>query len=185
MTTIFIIHGAFSNPEENWFPWLKQKLEDLHHKVIVPQFPTPENQSLDNWNKIFADYENEIDDDTIFVGHSLAPAYLLSVLERVNQPIKGAFFISGCLRLLGDTTFDSINKTFVDKEFDWLKIKQNCRQFFVYHSDNDPYVPEECANELAGKLGLEPKIIKNAGHFNKAAGYIKFEMLLDDIKSLL
>lgn len=185
MTAIFIIHGAFGNPEENWFPWLKQKLEELDHEVIVPKFPTPENQSLDNWNNIFADYENKIDGSAIFVGHSLAPAFLLSVLERINQPIRGAFFISGCLRLLGDKTVDSINRTFVDKEFDWLKIKQNCRHFFVYHSDNDPYIPMECANELAGKLGIKPKIIKDAGHFNEDSGHTKFEILLDDIKSLL
>ncbi|MCK5476385.1 MAG: serine hydrolase family protein [Candidatus Aenigmarchaeota archaeon] len=185
MTKIFLIHGAFGNPEENWFPWLKQKLEELNHEVIVPKFPTPENQSLENWNKIFAEYKNKIDENSIFVGHSLAPAFLLSILECINQPIKGAFFISGFSTLLGNETFDSINKTFVDKEFDWSKIKQNCKQFFIYHSDNDPYVPIECANELADKLDVKPKIIKNAGHFNEKAGYIKFEELFNDIKLLL
>lgn len=185
MTNFFIIHGAYGTPEENWFPWLKQKLEESGYEVIVPKFPTPEDQSLDNWNTTFSDYENKIDKDTIIIGHSLAPAFLLSVLERIDQPIKGAFFISGFLRLLGDNTIDSINKTFVDKEFDWSKIKQNCKQFFVYHSDNDPYVPIECATELADKLKIKPMIIKDAGHFNKASGYTRFELLLDDIKSLL
>jgi uncharacterized protein len=185
MTKIFIVHGALGNPEENWFPWLKQKLEALNYNVIVPKFPTPENQSLENWNKIFAEYENQIDENTIFVGHSLAPAFLLSVLERINTTIKCSFFISGFLKLLGDEKFDSINKTFVDKPFDWEKIKQNCKQFFVYHSDNDPYVPIECAEELADKLNTKLKIIKNAGHFNKEAGYLKFEELLKDIQSIL
>jgi len=65
------------------------------------------------------------------------------------------------------------------------KKKQNCKQFFIYHSDNDPYVPIECANELADKLGVKPKIIKNAGHFNEKAGYLEFEYLFNDIKQLL
>ncbi|MCF7866669.1 alpha/beta hydrolase [Candidatus Woesearchaeota archaeon] len=185
MTKIFLIHGAFGNPKENWFPWLKQKLEELNHEVIVPEFPTPENQSLENWNTIFAEYENQIDENTIFVGHSLAPAFLLSVLEHINVTIKGSYFISGFLKLLGNETFDSINRTFVDKTFDWSKIKQNCKQFFIYHSDNDPYVPIECANELADKLGAIPNIIKNAGHFNEEAGYIEFEELFNNIKPLL
>ena len=180
-----MIHGAFGNPTENWFPWLKQKLEELNHEVIIPQFPTPENQSLDNWNKVFDEYKNKIDENSIFVGHSLAPAFILSILEHVNMPIKGSFFISGFLKLLGNETFDSINKTFVEKQFDWSKIKQNCEQFFIYHSDNDPYVPAECAHELANKLDVEARIIKNAGHFNESAGYIKFEKLFDDIKPLL
>lgn len=185
MTKIILIHGAFGNPKENWFPWLKQKLEELNHKVIVPEFPTPENQSLEKWNAIFTAYENQIDEDTIFVGHSLAPAFLLTILEHIDVTIKGSFFISGFLKLLGNETFDSINRTFVDKTFDWSKIKQNCKKFFIYHSDNDPYVPVECANELADKLDVKPKIIKNAGHFNEKAGFFKFEELFDDIKPLL
>lgn len=185
MTKIFIIHGTLGNPQENWFPWLKQKLEELNQEVIAPEFPTPSNQSLENWNKIFSEYENQIDEDTIFVGHSLAPAFLLSVLERINITIKGSFFVSGFLKLLGIEPFDSLNKSFLNKTFNWQKIKQNCNQFFIYHSDNDPYVPLECANELANRLNVKPQIIRNAGHFNQKAGYIQFEKLFNDIKSLL
>ena len=37
--------------------------------------------------------------------------------------------------------FDEINKTFVETDFDREKIRENCKQFFVLHSNNDPYVP--------------------------------------------
>jgi uncharacterized protein len=185
MTKFFLIHGSFGNPEENWFPWLKQKLEELNHEVIVPKFPTPENQSLETWNTVFLEYESKIDEDSIFIGHSLAPAFLLSVLERINVPIKSSFFVSGFLKLSGNDLFDSINKTFIDKKFNWEKIKQNCNSFFIYHSDNDPYIPIEYANELADKLNVRLKIIKNAGHFNEKSGYVTFEELFKDIKSIL
>jgi predicted alpha/beta hydrolase family esterase len=46
MANIFIIHGSYGNPDENWFPWLKKELEQEGHKVFVPKFPTPEDQSL-------------------------------------------------------------------------------------------------------------------------------------------
>ena len=29
MTNAIIIHGAYGSPEENWFPWLKMKLEEI------------------------------------------------------------------------------------------------------------------------------------------------------------
>ncbi len=43
---VFIIHGAYGNPKENWFPWLKSELESLNHKVIIPEFSTPNEQNL-------------------------------------------------------------------------------------------------------------------------------------------
>ncbi len=185
MTNVFIIHGAYGDPEENWFPWLKSQLEKLNCRVFVPQFPSPKKQTLDNWFKIFKPYQQYLNRDTIIIGHSLGPAFLLSILEKLNQPIKAAFFISGFVGLLGNKDFDKINKTFVDKEFHWQKIKQNCPKFLIFHSDNDPYVPLEKAEQLAKILGVEVIIVKNAGHFNEEARYNKFALLLKKIKDEL
>jgi len=185
MTKVFIIHGSYGNPGENWFPWLKKELEGEGHNVFIPKFPTPADQSLDSWMNVLEPYFKEIDEDTIFVGHSLAPAFILSILEKINVKIKACFFVSGFLGLLGNEDFDKINKTFVTKDFDWNKIKENCAKFFMFHSDKDPYVPLEKAEELKEKLGAELIIIKNAGHFNTEAGYTQFEQLLEKIKQQL
>lgn len=182
MSKIFIIHGAFGSPNENWFPWLKKEQKALGHQVFVPRFPTPENQSLDSWEKVFNQYQEEIDEDTVFVGHSLGPAFILHILENLNVKIKAAFFASGFLGELGNKDFDQINQTFIAKDFDWEKIRKNCDNFFIYHSNNDPYVPLREAENLAKKLHVEPIIIEGAGHFNEAAGYTKFDKLLGDIK---
>ncbi len=185
MTNIFIIHGAYGNPEENWFPWLKSKLEKLNCRVFVPKFPTPENQSLQNWLKVFEDYKQYLSENSIIIGHSLGPAFLLNILENLDKPIKAAFFVSGFIGLLRNSDFDNINKSFVEKNFYWQKIKQNCPKFFVFHSDNDPYVPLEKANQFAKNLGVDLILVKNAGHFNEKAGYTKFDLILDKIKPLL
>lgn len=185
MTNIFIIHGSYGSPNENWIPWLKSELEKLNCKVFVPRFPTPENQTLENWLKIFNKYKNYLKKNSILVGHSLGPAFILNILERTNKSIKAAFFVSGFIDLLNNPNFDKINKTFVDKKFDWIKIKRNCKKFYLFHSDNDPYVPLKKAKRLAKKLDIQIIIIKNAGHFNEDAGYTKFDLLLDKIKNEL
>jgi len=182
MTNIIIIHGSYGNPDENWIPWLKSELEKLKCAVFVPKFPTPENQSLESWRKVFEKYKQHVNENTILIGHSLGPAFLLDLLEKLDKPVKSAFFISGFLELLGNPDFDEINKTFVDRDFDWDKIKNNCKKLYIYHSDNDPYVPIKKATELAEKLDSKVIEIKNAGHFNEKAGYNKFELLLEDIK---
>lgn len=182
MNNVFIIHGAYGNPEENWFPWLKGELEKLDYKVFVPKFPTPENQSLDSWTKVLKNYEKFIDENTIFVGHSIGVAFILRVLEKLDKKVKACFFLSGFLSLLGNPIFDNINKTFIDKKFNWRKIKENCNKFYIFHSDNDPYVPLKEAEIIANKLNIKVILVKNAGHFNEAAGYKKFNLLLDYIK---
>lgn len=183
MVNVFIIHGSYGHPEENWFPWLKKELENSGCKVFVPKFPTPENQSLKSWLDVFKKYENYLNEDSIVVGHSLGPAFLLSILEK--RKVKAAFFVAGFLSSAGNPKFDEVNKTFINKNFDWQKIKQNCKTFYVYHSDTDPYLPLAKGDDLAEKLGVKLKVIKNAGHFNKSAGYTKFPLLLDDIKNIL
>lgn len=182
MTKIFIIHGAYGSPAENWFPWLKSELEKLDCKIFVPEFPTPENQSLENWLKVFDDYNQYLDENSIVVGHSLGPAFLLSIIQGLDKPIKAAFFVSGFVDLLGSPDFDNINKSFTEKDFDWKMIKQNCPIFFVLHSDNDPYVPIEQAKKLAKNLDVDVTLVKNAGHFNGESGYVKFDLILEMIK---
>jgi len=160
---------------------LKSELEKQGYQVFVPKFPTPKNQTLENWLEVFERYKKYVNQKTIFVGHSIGVAFLLSVIEKLDKKIKATYLISGFIDLLGNPVFDKVNKTFVKKDFDWQKIKNNCQKFYLFHSDNDPYVPLEKAQKLAKKLDEKIILVKNAGHFNERAGYKKFELLLEKI----
>ena len=54
---VFIIHGWDGSPQNCWFPWLKKELEKIGYKVFIPKFPTPKNQTLDNWLDVFNKYK--------------------------------------------------------------------------------------------------------------------------------
>jgi uncharacterized protein len=185
MTNIFIIHGAYGHPNENWFPWLKSELEKLNCTVFIPKFPTPENQTLENWLKVFDKYKKYFNENTIVVGHSIGVAFLLNILEKKNIKIKAAFFISGFIGQLENQEFNKINNSFANKKFDFKKIKNNCEQFFIFHSDNDPYVPLKKAEELSKYFDVKITLVKNAGHFNERAGYKQFPLLLEKIKEIM
>ena len=182
MTNVFIFHGTGGYPEENWFPWLKRELEKLGCKVIVPKFPTPENQSLENWLEILNKSGQSMTEDTILVGHSLGGAFLLRVLEKYSVKFKAAFIVAAPIGALPIKNYESDKLFLGNFEFDWKKIKSHCRKFFIYHSDNDPYVSLGNGRELARNLGAKLIFIPNAGHFNKSAGYTTFEKLFEDIK---
>lgn len=182
MKTVFIIHGVEGYPEENWFPWLKGELETRGCNVIVPQFPTPEGQTLENWLEVLKPYEDLLD-GAIVIGHSLGVPFLLSVLEQ--HKVETAYFVSGFYTMPEGWQFYDGAKTFVHrelrKEFDFEAVRQNCGKFVVFHSDNDPYVSLDRAKLLARELGVEVRLVEGAGHFNSSAGYDKFEELLGEI----
>lgn len=187
MTNAIIIHGSGGYPEENWFPWLKSKLESIGINTYVPRFPLEEQQNLVNWMSEFDKYRKYLNEEAILIGHSLGPGFIFNILEDINFKIKAGFLVSSFIGLLNNGSptneyFNNLNKTFVDKEFNFTKIKENCRKFYIYYGDNDPYVPAEKPEYLVKVLGAECKVIKNGGHLNAEFGYTKFEELYEDIK---
>lgn len=177
-----IVHGAYGGPEENWFPWLKRELEKSGFEVAVPKFPTPKGQSLGNWMKVLGEFDEWFGEELVLVGHSIGPALILRKLEKLERPVKAAFLVAGFARQIGDERFDKLNGSFFERKFEWEKIKANCGHFEVFHSDNDPFVPLKFGEELAEGLGVNLTLVKGAGHFNRAAGYEKFPLLLERIR---
>ncbi|MBI5553373.1 MAG: serine hydrolase family protein [Candidatus Diapherotrites archaeon] len=180
MRNAFIFHGTGGFPEENWFPWLKQKLETNGFNVIIPRFPTPENQTPETWFHVFKQYEKIYSPDTILIGHSLGGSFLLRVLEKIPIQIKAAYLVATPIGIppiknwLSDLPFNG-------HPFEWKTIRSRAEKFTVFHSDNDPYVGLENGKELAKQLGVKLTFIPNAGHFNAKASYTSFEALYEKI----
>lgn len=185
-TNVFIFHGTEGYPEENWFPWLKQELEQKDCSVFVPQFPTPPivPAKIAEWFDVLKNYEKSIDENTILIGHSLGGIFTLRILEKLERPVKAAFFVGTPIGVRPIANYDRDN-SFSGFDFDWEAIKKKAQHFVVFQSDTDPYVGLENGKELANNLSVELSFVPNAGHFNKKAGYTKFEVLRDKILQIL
>ncbi len=181
--TVFILHGAYGNANENWIPWLKQELEHLGCSVITPTFPTPNEQSLDTWLKVLTPYKKQIQPDSILIGHSLGATFVLHLLEQYT--VGAAYLVAGFATRLNNPKFDLINATFVDHAFNWPAIKEHCSVIRLYHGDNDPYVSQQCAEQISQGLQVPVTMIPAGGHLNSAAGYQTFPLLLEQIKRYL
>jgi predicted alpha/beta hydrolase family esterase len=185
MAHFILIHGAYGSRNGNWFPWLRLELHRLGQHVHIPQFPTPAGQSLDSWMRAFKHYRRYLRPDTVLVGHSLGPAFIMSLIERQNRPVRAAFMIAGFIGKLGISEFDGLNTTFTDREFDWKKIRRNCKKFRFFASANDPYVPVEKVRQLARQVRRRPRVFKDAGHFNDECRFEGFDALIKEIRRLL
>jgi predicted alpha/beta hydrolase family esterase len=180
-----IVHGSYGTPEENWFPWLRTRLEKAGISVAAPHFPTPEGQDLDSWRQVLDTEVGQITEGCLLFGHSLGVAFLLDVLERSTVQAGALFSVSGFTGLLGLDEFDSVNRTFVEREFDWPRIRSAVRQSFVYQGEDDPYVPQRWGQFLTEALGAERRVIPKGGHLNLEAGYDHFDLLWKDVEKVL
>ncbi len=184
MPTVFIFHGWGADPESNWFPWLKEELEKKNYRVFVPAFPNSDFPNLTKWLGEFEKYRKYVDEETIFIGHSLGSSFILHVLQTVDKPIKAAFFVAGFVGPIGDE-FDRYIGDISIRSFDWKRIRQKCKKFVIFASDNDPYVPMKKTKELYELLpNSELIIIKGAAHLNAGSSCLTFNELRDAILNL-
>ena len=186
MKNAFIIHGTEGNPEENWFPWLKQELEKMGYEVFVPQFPSPPKvpAKLAEWFEVLKNYESHINEETILIGHSLGGIFTLRILEKLKHPVKAACFVGTPIGIRPILNYDR-DSSYSGFSFDWEAIVNKASYFIVFQSDTDPYVSLGNGEEFAKKLNVKLNFVPNAGHFNSKAGYTKFDLLLEKLKPIL
>ncbi len=184
MKTIIIIHGTNGYPEENWFPWLRNEFKAYGYKTIIPQFPTPDNQDLKHWWKVFQRYEKYLNKESVIIGHSCGATFLLRVLEKIKVKIKVTVFVAGSIGIL-PVKYMHVDEKFIKNGFDWNKIRNSAENFIVFHSEDDPYICIENGEKLAENLGTKLIRYKDAGHFNSKSGYIEFDDLAKKLKLII
>ena len=172
-------------PYENWFEWLENKLSTSDFQCFVPHFPTPSQQSYENWEKLLNFYCDLgfINRDTIFIAHSLGPVFIAKYVIENDLTIKGLITVSGFNNFIsGMEEFDNMNKSFFIDNFQLSKLKDHMNYIHSFISDDDPNLPSEKTLEFAQTIGGEIHLIPNGGHFNETAGYTEFIELWEIIR---
>ena len=92
--TIFIVHGTGANSKMNWYPWLKSELEKEGYKVIVPDLPNSKFPVLKDWLDALLKYKEEINENTIIIGHSLGCPTAIQFVQKLNRKIDKLILIA-------------------------------------------------------------------------------------------
>lgn len=190
MNTVFIIHGSYGCPEENWFPWLKTELENQGKNVIVPRFQIPtgkEGHSLDSWLHTFEEYKESVNEETVIVAHSRGCSFAFQLLPILGIKINSLFLVGPFVDY--DQWRPDVYKeydSFQARPYLWKRLRQLIGHTEVFQSTND-VIPVSEGQFIADNLKAKITIVENAGHFNVATykEYIRFPLLLEHIKAVL
>ena len=189
MKNYYIIHGFMGSNIENWFPWLKNKIEMKNDKLcIIPQFPIEvEKHNYKSWNKLLDIYNfeyNMINQDTVIIGHSTGSICALKYILETKTKIHKLILVSGFNNYYPDNEDElhrKLNPTYYVKKQFIKDINNFVEDIVCIYGDNDPYITQDALQEFAKSINAKEVIIHNGGHLNEAAGYTKFDEILNEI----
>jgi len=181
MKNYFIIHGSYTNNQGNWFPWLEKMLNADGKVTFNLNYPTSENiseavglQTYENWCKVLDTIKNELNEDTVFIGHSISCIFIIKYCLENKIKINKAIFVSGfnnyCENFTNFVKSTGISNLFYEtlKTFyvdNISKFKKLCNNIVCVYSDNDPIITQERLIDFSEKLDAKTYCVSGAGHF--------------------
>ncbi len=163
-----LLHGYKAKPSDPLYPWLKEKLEEKGHAVLIPALPNPGKPVEEEQVAAALAAMEKIgyDENTILYGHSLGTVVAMKVVEKLQRKIAGLVLAGG----FADVKFKDHPRPF-EKTFNWKfdasKIKNNVGFIKLLHDIKDIAVDEGQAFRL-GELLQTPvqKVIAEEPHFD-------------------
>ena len=118
-----------------------------------------------------------ITENTIIIGHSIAPVFISKFLIENKIKIKKLISVCGFNNYLGiNKDYDAVNESMYLNNIE--EIRNYVKDIVCFYSDNDPYVKYEVEKDFADKISTESILIPNAGHINSESGYDTFEEIV-------
>lgn len=168
---VFLIHGWGGAPENAWFPWLKNKLEERGFLVSVPLMPNADKPTISDWVLEIEGVVGESDSETYFIGHSIGCQAILRYVETIDREVGGVVCVAGFFKLLNFETEEEklIAKPWLETPINFEKVKSVVKKMVAIFSDNDPDVDLGNKELFESYLGAKTLVEHNKGHFSDDA----------------
>lgn len=182
MHNIYVIHGYTANSKSNWFPYLKENLKTENVKVHIFDMPNSTHPLFKEWLSHLEGQITETREKSIFIGHSLGCAAILSYLmDKKPQNAESIFLVSG----FAEKSPIKELSGFMQKKADYRWIMENIPNRFVISAKDDDIVPSRYSEELAEKIKAQFILLKQGGHFIDRDGFKEFPLLVELVRKAI
>lgn len=170
MTQVYVVHGYTASPEENWFPWIQQQADQYGIPLKVLRLDPSETPQLGTWEQQMKEQIAQIDDQTIFVAHSLGCIATLHYLSQVllNQKIKKLILVAGFNGHLG--RLEQVNPFIDAADIDFELIRDQVHDRVVIYSEGDERVLPKFSFQQAESIDAHVVAAEHQGHFIDSEG---------------
>ena len=165
MNTAYIIHRWEGTPQDDWYPWLRDRLVEQGWQVIIPSMPNTQAPQIDDWVGTLHKLVSSPDGNTVFIGHSIGCQTILRYLETLpsNTQVGPVHLAAPWMKLenLADARSKAIAQPWQTKPMEWQEIRPKAQKFVAYFSTDDPWVVPE--NTEIFQINLNAEIIQLPG----------------------
>ena len=168
---VILIHGYNGVPPI--YQWLKGKLSEKGHEVIIPEFPPREGVIYSRWRDVMNQYQSSFNEDTIVVAHSCGNEFLIKYLCEYNINIKQYIGLAGFAESFeceGKPDLTRVTKDFLVNNEEINKFKELVQSRYAIYSDNDHIVPFTVLENYPKQIEAKPILIKRIGHMGRKSG---------------
>ena len=182
---VYIVHGYDASPKSHWFAWLKDEIEKSGARAEILTMPTPAHPRLDEWLKTLRE-SVKFKGEVYLVGHSLGCPTILNFLQSsaMGGTIEGVVLVSGLAKPLSDPQFKILDE-FMDRDFDFGRIKAAAKQRAVVAAKDDYIVPFSFSCELAGQIDAKFYEVQKGGHFLDRDGFTKLDLVYEILEKMM
>ncbi|GAJ25547.1 hypothetical protein JCM15457_415 [Liquorilactobacillus sucicola DSM 21376 = JCM 15457] len=179
---LYVLHGYTSNRNANWFPWLKQQVEEkMKKQVKVLQLPNADHPKPAEWDQTCSRKISSENGITL-VGHSLGCIEALRFLSQHEIKDVNLVLVSGfdeklhTLPELAEFTEPSIN---------YAEVLPKLKRVVVISALDDDIVPYEYSETLARHLHAKFILMPEGKHFIDAYGTVKLPVVYQELAAML
>ena len=172
---VLLLHGWGGSDSPHWQSWLAGELAKDYGKVSFLEFSNYDFPELGMWKQELLQELKEFKPD-IVICHSLANTLWFHLCQDDD------FIEVEKLYLVAPPSLSCEIEEL--KSFFPLHMPTNphAKETILVTSTNDPYMTIDEAKKLQASLGIEIKILQDAGHINADSGFGEWQWILDQIK---
>ncbi len=159
-----LLHGWGGSDTPHWQAWLAGEIAKDYGTVLFPLLDNPHFPSKNRWIKQVKALLNEFQPEVV-ICHSLANTLWFHLCHEGEINSVKRLLLVAPPRLTCEL---ETLKSFFPLE---APTSLYADEVMLVTSDNDPYMSQEEALELQKALGVEMKVISDAGHLNADSGY--------------
>lgn len=182
MKKAFILHGMSGSVDSSFGVKLKEDLTRLGYKIFQPSFTTGKDITLNSWFDEMDKIKNQIEDDSIFICHSLACLFIVKYCNANKIANKLIITIAGGICEENEIA-DQLRflMPFIPTNQDVNEFLKLNNKIYNIYSDTDHIYKLSQLEKYNQKLQAVPVFLPNQGHFGKTSGVKEIPDIIDII----